>query len=382
VTSTAVVVNTAADLSVEEQLVARRIASVFVRAGADLLVAQSRHSPWRPGLPGRAFPAEDSRPVRRRALEAALFFDGAPACGCKKPQVQNVSPETESAWLGAAGGRSPQLVRSVVESEYECLILVGLTSTLTVELSESHRGRTVIVPLGSPDLRVFPRTRAALHRADAVLATNAIEADRLREAGSIGGVTDVGIAFQAELAEGSRHPLAPDTPYVLLIGDWSHTQRGQTLRRTAARLARQLRAGLSLDVVLLTEEFIYPHLWPSCLTIRAGGSRRDLWQWMQGAVATVDLNPDSFAGRDAAEALLCGVPIIVPSGTAAHDHVQRCEGGIWYRHLEDVLASIEVLTADPLLRTRLGRQGRAAAEKHFNVAAFTRRITEASGATE
>lgn len=378
-TSTAVVLNTAGQLSIEEQLVARRIAGVLVGAGADLLVAQSQYPAWRPGLPGRAFPAEESRPARRRAIEAAVLVDASRACGCVGSEQQDASPATETAWLDAAGGRSRRLAEFLDETEYECLVLIGLTSALTVELSGSHKGRRIVVPLRSPDLNNFPRTRAALEGADAVLATNAVESDRLRGAGSAVEVTDVGMAFHADVAEGSRHPAAPEEPYVLLVGEWSDTTYGPPLRRTATRLARHLRASTGLDVVLLTEEFIYPHLWPSSLTVRAGGSRRDLWQWMQGALVTVDLNSASFAGRDAAEALLCGAPIIVPTGSAACDHVQRCDGGIWYRHLDDVVAAIQAMEADPSLRVRLGRQGRDAAAKHFDPAAFTSRVLEASG---
>lgn len=378
-TSTAVVLNTAAEFSLEEQLVARRIAGVLVGAGADLLVAQSRSPAWRPGLPSRGFPAEKSRPARRRAIEAAVLVDANQACGCVGSKKQDALPATEAAWLDSAGGTSRRLGEFLDETEYGCLVLIGLTSALTVELSESHNGRTIVVPLRLPDLNNFPRTRAALDRADAVLVTNGVESDRLRGAGSAGEVADIGMAFHADVAEGSRHPTAPEEPYVLLVGEWSDATRGPALRRTATRLARLLRASTGLDVVLLTEDFIYPNLWPSSLTVRAGGSRRDLWQWMQGALVTVDLNSASFAGRDAAEALLCGAPIIVPAGSAACDHVQRCDGGIWYRHLDDVVAAIRAMESDRSLCARLGRQGRDAAARHFDPAAFTSRVLDASG---
>lgn len=373
VSDTVVVINGAAPLDEEEQLVARRTAGVLLSGGADLLVARSQRTGWEDGLPGHYFEADDARNLRREVLGASLAAAGAPTC-CSPAPAPATASAGEQAWLDAAGGDSAPLQDAIRDGGYRRVVLIGLATGLTVALAEEHAERAVLVPLRLPTHTGATRTGKAVARARIVVGFRSGEQAELA---SVAGdkAFDVGFALRADCDSSAGPPSdAPHDPYVLLLGRWSDQALGGLLRRRAARLARRLTSDSGTKVVLLTEEFVYPHNWPSELVVRPAGSRRDLWRWMCGAVAVVDLDRWRYFARDIAEAVLCGAPVVVPDGSAAHDHVKRCGGGIWYRHHEDVAAALDALSGDHAIRRLLTQQSQARAREQFDEERFKDRI--------
>lgn len=373
---TVVVINGAAPLDEEEQLVARRTAGVLLSGGADLLVARSERTGWEVGLPAHYFEADDARDLRRQVLGASLAAAGAQTCGSPAAAPATASAG-EQAWLDAAGGSSVPLQDAVRGGGYRRVVLIGVATSLTVALAEEYADRAVIVPLRLPTHAGAARTGKAVAGARAVVGFRSGEQAQLA---SVAGdkARNVGFALRADCDSSAGPPSdAPDGPYVLLLGRWSDPALGGLLRRRAARLARRLTSHSKTRVVLLTEEFVYPHNWPPELLVRPAGSRRDLWRWMLGAVAVVDLDRWRYLARDVAEAVLCGAPVVVPEGSAAHDHVKSCGGGVWYRHHEDVAAAVDALSDDDALRRLLTQQGQALAREEFDEERFKDRILDA-----
>jgi hypothetical protein len=371
---TAVVVSTATPLSDEEQLVARRIAGVLVGAGAEVLVAEPVDPPWQVGLPARRFRVQPARRPRRAALETV--FGGGGGEQRSLDRVGPVSAAAEDAWLAAGGGASAELA-AVLEDEFEQALLVGLTTRLTTTITETWRGRIVVLPLRTPPLERLPRARRTLRAADTAIAIRPDERRRLEAVGAQRAV-DVGFALRVEATGTGRPTGAPEGPYVLAVAPWSDPVRGAALRRRAARFARRVSSRGALRVVLLTDGVVRPRDWPSEVVVRSAGSRRDLWAWMRGAVAVIDLDGSRYLARDAAESLLCGVPAVVPAGGAAHDLVERCGGGLWYRSVDDAALAVAAIGDDPRLRRTLGAQGHDGAAQELDLDTFSARVLEAT----
>jgi hypothetical protein len=346
-----VVVNTAVDAPDEAAVAARRIAAALSGvAGAEMLVADLPDGGgWELGLPGKRFAATEPLTVRREALAAVLAAAGEgslPACACLAPDEGTVSRAIESAWLEACGGHAPGLISQLADDGYDAAVFFDLGSATTVHAIDELPSSVpvALVPLlASPRILRLPGVRRALQRADTVLAVSEYER-RLLEPLAPGKVTTTTVPLRAEVAaHAERPPDAPERPFVLVLADWSDVRRGRRRRREAARLARRLAAH---DVVVLTEEFIYPALWPPELTVRPGGSRRDLWRWMRWADAVVDLECERVIGRDVREALQCGTPVVVPEHGVGRHLVEHSGQGAWYRGHADIAAAIDLLARD------------------------------------
>lgn len=374
----AVVLNAAAELDEEEQLVARRIAGVLTGAGAELFIGGPAGSGWEVGLAGRRFDeAYPSRALRRASLESTMSNVGRSPCGCGPPGIAQSSGVIENAWLESAGGGSTALEQAIRDGDYRRVVIAGLTSELSVSLIEHLGSKAVVIPLRTPRLANFPRTTRSLASAGSVLMVRSRESSDAGYAGD--NLRFIGFALRAGLNAPVDPPHGvPPNPFVLVIGRWSHPVLGARLRRRAARLAREIHARSTTKVVLLTEEFIRPGMWPVELEVRAAGSRRDLWRWMTYASVVIDLDRWRYFGRDAVEAMMCGTPVLVPENSAAHDHVSVCGGGFWSRNQSDLVQMVDTLVRDDRLRLRMSQYTKERARSLFELEPFEERLMSAA----
>lgn len=374
---TAVVVNLAAPLSLEEQLAARRLCGVLVGRGAELFIAEPRRPNWQIGIRGHRFSASAARPLRAQLIEGALSSGRTPGCSCGSVDGPAASPAAENAWLAAAGGASPSLAAALTTGHYDAIVVLGISSMLTVGLLEEHLVPVVVAPLRLPPLQLFPRTAAALEAADMILVFSGRDVVRVNQM-TTRPATDLGYALDCSgtIPAGRPHT-APEGEFVLALGDWSDPLHGPALLRRATRLARALALRNGPRVVTLTSQFIHPQLWPPQLAVRPAASRRDVWQWMGAATAVIDLNLHAYLGLDVAEAVLRGAVAMAGAETAAADHLGRCGGGFPYRNLHDAVTLIDSIAAQPSLRDELTSEAILGARDHFHPRRFEKRVADA-----
>jgi len=110
------------------------------------------------------------------------------------------------------------------------------------------------------------------------------------------------------------------------------------------------------------------------LELPVSPSRVNLWRLMAHAIATVDLRPPGPVGRETIESLLLGTPVVVPEGSAAHEHAADAGGGLWYRNDGELIDSVRALS-DRRLRDRLAVQGKLWADRnHGDMDDFVERV--------
>ena len=110
------------------------------------------------------------------------------------------------------------------------------------------------------------------------------------------------------------------------------------------------------------------------LPLPVSPSRVNLWRLMAHALFTIDLRPASPFGREAIESMMFDSPIIVPDDSAAKEHVQAANAGLWYRNNGELLDAIRVLS-DRSIREQFARNGRAYVDAHHSdLDAFVERI--------
>lgn len=110
------------------------------------------------------------------------------------------------------------------------------------------------------------------------------------------------------------------------------------------------------------------------LPLPVNPSRVNLWRLMAHALFTIDLRPATAFGREAIESMMFDSPVIVPDDSAAKEHVQAANAGLWYRTNGELLDAVRVLT-DRSIRERFARNGRAYVDVHHSdLEAFGERL--------
>lgn len=372
----ACVVNVAVDLSSDAQLLARRlIGGLCLATDADVLIAVPPDGPrWEVGVPAREFVAAPAREMRRELLECILFGTSThPRCRCPTEASPAASGALEAAWFDAVGGQSKDLIDYIAAAAYSEIVLFDLAAPTTTEGVERvpPGTRVVIAPLRTAPLQRLPLVQRAIDAADLILVGTYLEREHLARETSV-PVFDIGLPLK--VTPPADPPAGMPDTYVLIVADWNHPVRGMVRRQEAAQLARTLP---EVDSVVLTHEFIYPQRWPTPLKVRGGGSRTDLWRWMSGAVAVVDLERRRDLARDVLEAMACAAPVIVAEEGRGRLLGESCGGVIWYRNHADVRAAIHALV-DGGLRTAVGRAGQRDVHNLIgDVEGFEGRITAA-----
>ncbi len=110
------------------------------------------------------------------------------------------------------------------------------------------------------------------------------------------------------------------------------------------------------------------------LDLPVGPSRVNLWRLLAHALAVVDLRPPGPVGREAIEAMMLGIPSIVPDRSAAKEHLAAGGGGLWYSDYAELGEELRVL-ADSRMLERLASSGqRYALATHGELDEFVQRM--------
>ncbi len=101
----------------------------------------------------------------------------------------------------------------------------------------------------------------------------------------------------------------------------------------------------------------------SCVAEFEVHTRMDLWILMARATCVVDLSPGEVYARECVEALRYGVPVAVPTGSAA-DGLVTHGGGVGFSSTSELCNCVETL-CDSASRTTFGERGRALADHWY-----------------
>jgi hypothetical protein len=103
----------------------------------------------------------------------------------------------------------------------------------------------------------------------------------------------------------------------------------------------------------------------------------DLVRLIAWAKTVVDLRPGSLYARRSIEALLYGVPVVVPAGSRAQEHAEH--GGLWFESPGEIVWCVESML-DSGVRASFGEQGRRYAESRYgSTDDFIDRVLSATG---
>jgi len=114
-------------------------------------------------------------------------------------------------------------------------------------------------------------------------------------------------------------------------------------------------------------------------TFRTSGWPRPITEWM--FLRCHHARPPRWAeqfGRVLVEALWCGVPVIGSQSGEIPWVIESTGGGLTFPEgdVDALRGCLEVMRADPALRTRLAKRGRERVERMFSVDAVARRFAE------
>ncbi len=348
---------------------------------------------WREGFPPgldrvdgvrvRRFPVEQGRRPSWHAM-SRLLHDGFEASAfARLPQeVREAFAARVRAWPDALqeefvrgqGPVAPALVDHLRRERHDRVLFVTYLYPTTYDgLLAVEPGRAFVVPtLHDEPPAYLPVFGRRLRRARLLCSTEAEVAlvgrlypERPPHASLLGYGIDLPAARE------SAPPF--DASSYLLYAGRVDPQKGISdllewygaLRRTMARPPR----------LVLIGEVAMPL--PRVAGLEALGfvseeHKRDL---LRGALALVHPSPYESLGIVILEAMGSAVPIVVRADCEVMvEHCRRGGGGLWVRDGAEFSATVARMAAEPELCERLGRAGRAFAEREYGLPAYAERL--------
>ncbi|HUY06197.1 MAG TPA: hypothetical protein VMU99_02915 [Acidimicrobiales bacterium] len=282
----------------------------------------------------------------------------------------------------------------------QAIILIGSAHPYDLDaLCSTRHPRIIFMPLGERILSFNDRSiDTIMHIADLVIASDPGELSRLQQAfpGRAKSIVPLDLALSVNRAATSDTLFGVRffQPFVLMIRRFGGDERVCRQRVTHA-IVTSVAGPVERDQInqedwRTTDEMI-PEVLPISVAEVDGGSwklsdnvnmlplpvnpsRVNLWRLMAHALFTIDLRPATAFGREAIESMMFDSPVIVPDDSAAKEHVEAANGGLWYRNNGELLDAVRVLT-DRSIREQLARNGRAYVTRHHSdLDAFVERI--------
>lgn len=382
----AVVVTTAWGRSPSAFLVRRVSAALAMTAEVSVVVAEGhRGAPvehadgpfWIMRVASQA-PDLHRAALLRDALTAGAVGTGAGAGKGAGVGIPGAVRSELRRLAGSAEDLAPVLERLAPDS----VVVADHRPQLALAVREcAGRWRTALLALAVDDLTLCVSGQDGTWDGwDAILATNAYEAELLRtSAGGRTQVRDLGVALDPPVAPGpDRQDLSS------WVGDerWLVVLDAATAHPGCPVLSSQMVDNyLSLRLPRLTMVVVGP----GRTTVVRGRVRRSfgalhraaLWELTAGAVALVDARSGQVLPREVLEAMMLSTPVIVPASSGcAQQAAEAGNGGLWYRDPAELAACVRRLL-DGGARNLLGAQGRGwAAATHADVDSFVANVKE------
>ena len=284
----------------------------------------------------------------------------------------------------------------------QVILLIGSTHPFDLQqLRANHDRRIIFMPLGERVSLTKDRSVTTIMEiADIVIASDPGELRRFE----LAFPERVGSVVPLDLALSVNRGATGDTlfgvrffqPFVLMIrrfGSQASAREGSVTNAIVTSVAGTVKRGQLPEQNWRTTDDVIPEVLPisiaevdgeqwrlsdnvNMLPLPVNPSRVNLWRLMAHALFTIDLRPATAFGREAIESMMFDSPIIVPDDSAAKEHVQAANAGLWYRNNGELLDAVRVLS-DRSIREQFARNGRAYVDAHHsNLDDFVERICD------
>jgi hypothetical protein len=310
---------------------------------------------------------------RARLLEAALAaHDG----GYRVPQL---GAHVQQRLQGVA----PDAPRLIEQLQPDAVLLAGSEQPYNLDVlgrpGAPQRPRVVVMPMAG-DVRYLrsPIVLRLFEHADAIATVHPGELRALLQRRLPGLETrppvvpvELALSVNRGSAEHRLFGVRAFGPYVVLLRRFPAS--GPRFQRSLTHeVLREVVAPLSVAEV----DGLRWRITDAAMTLDlpVGPSRVNLWRLFAHARAVVDVRPPGPVGREAIEAMMLGVPSVVPDASAVKAHVEAGNGGLWYADHAELVEELRAL-ADEGLHGSLARGGEAyATATHADIEDFVRRM--------
>jgi len=345
-----------------------------MRATVEVVSLHTDGSRGLPGAPVRRhldsiFVVHEVAATRADTVHAALARAAlARTAGDRFPDV--VGPRL----VELGGGRAPQVPELIASLQADSVVLAGPETWWLPRALRSVRPGTRLVSLpllGDDPVGDLPQLRPLMTEVDGVGVLSRAEMRHVAPRESVPGrpettelpeVTELDVAFPVNRSAADSKLVgmrAFGRSVVLMTGfpagspGTAHAPGHDYVRQALGPVAV---AEVGLDRWLISDR-------EKQLEIPVRPSRPNLWRLLRNAEVCLDLRPQGLVSRETLESLLLGTPVVVPEGTVAAEYAERSNGGLWYRNYQELFDAGKAIVDNRLLRTRLGEQGRAWAER-------------------
>ena len=321
------------------------------------------------------FPVDRPRDAERFAALTARVF-GEPARtqpGCiDVAHARGVSQAEAGEWLEEQGPLSPRLVRHVEASqaEHDAFVFFSYRYHPTCRGLPAVASKALLVPTAEDDgtyhLPVYP----PLLRAPRAIAFNSIEEREMlgRAVGpGLAGGEVVGVGTELPVTrdgERFRRQHGIDGPFVLYVGRVDLNKGCPELFEHFLRYRQE--TGSPLRLVLIGQSVLDTPRDPGLISL---GHQPDPVKWDALDACLAFVVPSRFESLSMAtlEAWWAERPVLVNARCdVLRGQCKRSNAGLYYASHEEFGAALALLEADPDLRARLGRSGRAYFEAHYS----------------
>jgi glycosyltransferase involved in cell wall biosynthesis len=263
---------------------------------------------------------------------------------------------------------SPQLIRAIAKSKADVIAFHPLLYHPTVVGVQQAKGRVVVHPAAHDEpILGLPLYRNVLARAGGLAYwTNPEQRlvdGRFAVAEKPAVVVGLGVDAGAGSADDARHALGLEGAYLLCLGRVDDGKGARLLVECFARYKAR-RPG-PLRLVFAGPIAQAPPSHPDVVV--AGPVAESVkWGLLRGAFALV--SPSAFESFSIVlmEAWTVATPALVNSRSPVMlDHAQRSGGALAFGSYAEFEVELDRLTAQPDLRTALGRAGGAYVDRHY-----------------
>jgi hypothetical protein len=316
-------------------------------------------------------PLEGAHPVRAAVARAAIAMGSGATV-----------PASLLALLDEWEGCAPSVPKVLDEIAPDVVVFMGSSQPFDLATVGGLGARIVFVPLAAPALTVHSTRFADLVQISDVVAS--IHPDEDHALSTAFGATtvvtplDVALPLNRSATDQSLFGVGWFGPYVVAV---------RSFPADAPRYARSITHDVlrgALGEIAVAE--IDGTRWrisdaENTAELPVNPTRVNLWRLMKHGMMTVDLRPPDILGREALESMMLGTPAVVPDDSAAKAHVERANGGVWYRNVGEALDASRALL-DETVRSALGAQGEQyAVAHHGDMDAFVARVGALAGFT-
>ena len=310
------------------------------------------------GVTVHRFPTASRRLLEYFELDGKLR--GSPAAA---------SLAASQRWVSLNGPSCPDLVDAVAATDADVVACYPYLFATTVDAIAASRVPTVLHPAAHDEPALYLRAfRQSFRDIDGLVYHTRAERQLMEH------VFGIGAAPQIVLGLGVNEPAGAgrrggdvlglgDRPYLCYLGRVDEHKGCTMLAEYFLRYKEQHPSDLALALVGPVSVDAPDH--PD-IVVTGTVSEADKWDVL--ADAGVMVSPSAYESFSLVllEAWTLGVPVLVNGGCAATmEHCRRSGGGLWFDSYRMFEATVDSLTGDPALRSRLGEAGRRYTERYY-----------------